>query len=112
MAVNAPTRRTTMRAFTYEQYGSTEVLELREVEQPAVEDGEVLVRVRAAAVAPLDWHVLTGVPYIARAAVPNGICGRDVGQRRQDDLVTRLQVICQQREVDGHGPVRHRDRSA
>jgi hypothetical protein len=27
MAVNAPTRRTTMRAFTYEQYGSTEVLE-------------------------------------------------------------------------------------
>jgi NADPH:quinone reductase-like Zn-dependent oxidoreductase len=57
-----------MRAFTHEAYGSTSVLELREVERPVCGDGEVLVRVEAAALNPLDWHVLTGVPYLARAA--------------------------------------------
>src|SRR4249920_1236156 len=68
MAVYAPARRTTMRAFTYQEYGSPEVLELQDVEQPVADEGEVLVRVAAAAVNPLDWHVLAGVPYIARAA--------------------------------------------
>jgi len=67
MPVYAAARSATMRAFAYDEYGSTNVLALREVERPICGDGEVLVRVEAAAVNPLDWHVLTGVPYIARA---------------------------------------------
>jgi NADPH:quinone reductase-like Zn-dependent oxidoreductase len=55
-----------MQAFVYEQYGSPEVLELREVEKPVPADDELLVRVRAASVNPFDWHMLTGRPYIAR----------------------------------------------
>jgi hypothetical protein len=41
MPVYAAARSTTMRAFTYEAYGSTSVLELREVERPVCGDGEV-----------------------------------------------------------------------
>ena len=69
MTVDAPPRTKRMQAFTYERYGSLDVLELREVERPIVGDDEVLVRVHAASVNPFDWHMLTGVPYVARAAL-------------------------------------------
>ena len=55
-----------MKAIVYRRYGSPDVLRLEEVPKPDVKDGEVLVRVRAAAVNPLDWHLLRGVPYIVR----------------------------------------------
>jgi NADPH:quinone reductase-like Zn-dependent oxidoreductase len=55
-----------MKAIVYDRYGPPDVLELREVEQPAAKDGEVLVRVHAASVNPADWHLMTGTPYIAR----------------------------------------------
>ena len=35
---------------------------------PAVGARDVLVRVRAAAVNPLDWHFMRGTPYVVRAA--------------------------------------------
>ncbi|HEX4659207.1 MAG TPA: hypothetical protein VH307_17600 [Streptosporangiaceae bacterium] len=44
----------TLKAIRYDAYGSPEVLDLRDVEMPAVHDDEVLVRVRAASVNPLD----------------------------------------------------------
>ena len=43
-----------MKAVVYEQYGSPEVLELREINRPVPEDDEVLVRVVAAGVNPAD----------------------------------------------------------
>ncbi|HEX6662586.1 MAG TPA: NAD(P)-dependent alcohol dehydrogenase [Gaiellaceae bacterium] len=55
-----------MKAFRYERYGSPDVLELREVEKPAVTDDGVLVRVHASSVNPVDWHTLTGDPYLVR----------------------------------------------
>ncbi len=55
-----------MKAFRYERYGPPEVLELREVEKPAVADDGVLVRVHASSVNPVDWHTLTGDPYLVR----------------------------------------------
>ncbi len=56
-----------MKAIVQERYGSPpEVLELREVDPPTVKDDEVLVRVRAASVNPLDWYQVTGTPYITR----------------------------------------------
>jgi NADPH:quinone reductase-like Zn-dependent oxidoreductase len=55
-----------MKAITYHRYGPPEVLEFEDVPAPAVEDGEVLVRVRAASVNPRDWHFLRGLPVVMR----------------------------------------------
>ncbi len=56
-----------MRAITYTEYGGPEVLRLREVADPTPGAGEVLVRIRAASVNPLDWHFMRGRPYFMRA---------------------------------------------
>jgi NADPH:quinone reductase-like Zn-dependent oxidoreductase len=53
-----------MQAIVCRQYGSPEVaLHAEDVEKPAPGDDEVLIRVRAAAVNPLDWHLMKGRPY-------------------------------------------------
>ena len=56
-----------MKAVRYHRYGGPDVLELQEVAMPAAGDGELLVRVRAASVNPLDWHFMRGAPYLVRA---------------------------------------------
>jgi NADPH:quinone reductase-like Zn-dependent oxidoreductase len=56
----------TMQAITYHCYGPPEVLELQALEKPAPAEDQVLVRVHAAAVNPLDWHYMRGSPYIMR----------------------------------------------
>ena len=59
-----------MRAITQDAYGVLEeVLRLDDIDKPSVGDGEVLVRVRAAAVSGSDWHILRGLPYAARPVV-------------------------------------------
>ncbi len=55
-----------MKAIVQTGYGSTDVFELREIEKPAVDDDGVLVRVRAASVNALDWHLMRGIPSIIR----------------------------------------------
>jgi NADPH:quinone reductase-like Zn-dependent oxidoreductase len=57
-----------MKAITQDSYGSPDVLRLTEIDRPAVRDGDVLVRVHAAAVHPGDYFVLSGVPYVTRPA--------------------------------------------
>ena len=56
-----------MKAIVHDRFGSPEVLQLREVEEPGVGDGDVLVRVHAASVNPADWYTMKGAPYVARA---------------------------------------------
>ncbi len=56
-----------MKAIRYYRYGPPDVLELQDVDVPAVGDDEVLVRVRAASINPLDWHFMRGAPYLVRA---------------------------------------------
>jgi NADPH:quinone reductase-like Zn-dependent oxidoreductase len=55
-----------MRAVMQDCYGSADLLEVRDVDTPAVGDDMVLVRVRAASVHPDVWHVVTGRPYVLR----------------------------------------------
>jgi len=55
-----------MKAIVAARYGSPDVLELKDVEKPAPKDDEVLVKVQAASVNPMDWHLLEGKPVIAR----------------------------------------------
>lgn len=55
-----------MKAVVFDRYGPPNVLELREIDMPAVGDDDVLVRVRAASVNALDWHYMTGLPYLMR----------------------------------------------
>ena len=62
-----------MQAIVQDRYGSAEVLELKEIERPAIGERDVLVRVRAAGVNPADWALMNGFPYIARPAPLYGL---------------------------------------
>ena len=66
MAVNAPAHQTTMKAIVRERYGPPDVLELRDVERPAIDDDSILVRVRAASINAYDWHMMRGRPSLVR----------------------------------------------
>ena len=55
-----------MKAAVYNRYGSPDVVQITDVEKPVPKDNEVLIRVRAASVNPLDWHFMRGTPYIMR----------------------------------------------
>lgn len=55
-----------MKAIVYHNYGSPDILQLTDIEQPVPKDDEVLVKVRAASVNPLDWHFMRGTPYLVR----------------------------------------------
>ena len=54
-----------MKAIVCSSYGRPDVLEVAEVEKPALADDLVLVRVRAASVNPADWYGVAG-PLIVR----------------------------------------------
>ncbi|MEU8058697.1 NAD(P)-dependent alcohol dehydrogenase [Microbispora bryophytorum] len=55
-----------MKAIVQDTYGPADVLELRDIDRPSIGDEEVLVEVRAAAVDPGVWVLMTGRPYLAR----------------------------------------------
>jgi NADPH:quinone reductase-like Zn-dependent oxidoreductase len=56
---------TTMKAIVHERYGRPDVLELRDVAVPVPADDQVLVRVHASSVNPVEWYGVTG-PVFAR----------------------------------------------
>ena len=55
-----------VQAIVYRCYGAPEVLELESIVKPVPADDEVLVKVQAASVNPLDWHYMRGSPYFMR----------------------------------------------
>ena len=57
---------TTMTAVTARTYGGPEVLAIEELPVPTPEAGELLIEVRASSLNALDWHFLTGTPYLMR----------------------------------------------
>jgi len=58
-------------------YGTADMLRIAQVETPAPGDDEILVKVHAAALNPLDWHEMRGTPYVMRL---------DTGLRRPKDM--------------------------
>lgn len=57
-----------MKAIVQDRFGPPDVLQVREVEKPAIGDTDVLLRVRASSVNPADWHVIRGRPFFVRLA--------------------------------------------
>jgi NADPH:quinone reductase-like Zn-dependent oxidoreductase len=58
-----------MRAIVQRRYGGVHQLELHDLPTPAPAEGEVLIRVRAAAVDRGTAHMMTGLPLVARAVL-------------------------------------------
>ncbi|MCK2221882.1 NAD(P)-dependent alcohol dehydrogenase [Actinomadura sp. ATCC 31491] len=75
-----------MKAIRYRAYGGPDVLELQDLPTPAPGDGEVLIRVHAAAINPGDSYLMRGIPRVLRAAVGltrprTGALGADLAGR-------------------------------
>ncbi|HEV8545883.1 MAG TPA: NAD(P)-dependent alcohol dehydrogenase [Candidatus Limnocylindrales bacterium] len=72
-----------MQAIVQDSYGSTEVLEARDIDKPEIGDNDVLVHVRAASIHVGDWILMTGSPFVMRFATglrkpKNPVPGTDV----------------------------------
>jgi NADPH:quinone reductase-like Zn-dependent oxidoreductase len=65
-AASSSAQKNSMNAVIYRCYGSPEVLEYVAVAKPTPIDDEVLVKIHAAGVNPLDWHYMRGAPYLMR----------------------------------------------
>ena len=61
-----------MKAIVRSEYGSPDVLELKEVAKPAPKDNEVLVRVHASSANMADVDFMLGRPKIARLGTGRG----------------------------------------
>jgi NADPH:quinone reductase-like Zn-dependent oxidoreductase len=87
-----------MKAIVRDEYGSSDVLELRDIDIPQIADDEVLVRVHAAGVGWDVWHVMAGLPYPIRIAgfgfraPKNPVIGSDVAGvvEAVGDMVSRF----------------------
>jgi NADPH:quinone reductase-like Zn-dependent oxidoreductase len=63
-----PAGMTSMKAAVHRCYGSPDVVRIERVAKPVPADNQMLVRVRAASLNPLDWHYVSGQPYFMRLA--------------------------------------------
>jgi len=90
----------TMRAVTHREYGSSDVLAVTTVDQPAIAGDEVLIEVVAAGLDRGVWHLMAGQPYLIRVMgfgltrPKNPVLGMDVSGRvvAVGDDVTRFAV--------------------
>ncbi len=76
-----------MKAIICTKYGSPDVLQLQDVEKPAPQDDEVLIRIYAASINSRDWRMTRANPFFIRLATggflqpKNKILGADVAGR-------------------------------
>ncbi|HTP41228.1 MAG TPA: NAD(P)-dependent alcohol dehydrogenase [Nitrospiria bacterium] len=82
-----------MKAVFYRRYGGPEVLELGELQEPVIGDRQLLVKVRATSVNPVDWKFRRGTPRIPFLPMPR-IPGVDVAGEivRVGSTVTRFRA--------------------
>jgi NADPH:quinone reductase-like Zn-dependent oxidoreductase len=71
-----------IKAIVHRCYGSAEVLKVEHVAKPVPAEGELLVKVIASSVNPVDWHSMTGKPYVMRLS--SGFGAPKWGQRGID----------------------------
>ena len=57
-----------MKAIVQDTYGTADVLELEDIDEPVVGSGDVLLRVHAASAHIGDWHLMTDLPYLIHIA--------------------------------------------
>nr|WP_245264133.1 NADP-dependent oxidoreductase [Agrobacterium larrymoorei] len=69
----------TMRAAIIREYGSSDVVEIAEVDRPEPNEGEILVRVLAAGVNPVDWKIRGGMGQRMGMTLPIHLGGELVG---------------------------------
>ena len=73
-----------MKAIICEEYGSPDVLQLKEVPKPVPKDDEALVKIHAAALNAADYEFMTGIPLV-RIGAPfrpmYEVIGSDVAKR-------------------------------
>ena len=75
-----------MKAAVYMKAKSGKVLEIKDLQQPVPKDNEIVLRVRAASVNPLDWRMKTERPGVDVAGEIVAV-GRRVAQLRPGDAV-------------------------
>jgi len=61
-----------MKAIVHHCYGPPEVLKYEDAVKPTPADDQVLVKVHAASLNPLDWHFMRGTPYLIRVGTGFG----------------------------------------
>ena len=57
-----------MKAITYAQYGSPDVLQFKEVPQPSPKEDEILIKVHAVSINAADLHLMRADPFLIRFA--------------------------------------------
>ena len=55
-----------MKAVIHTAYGSPDVLQLMEVEQPAPQENQVLIKVHAASINAADYRIMRANPFLVR----------------------------------------------
>ncbi len=79
-----------MKAIVYTRYGPPDVLQVKEVEKPGPNDGELVVKIHAASANPLDWHRMRGAPFLARLA---GGLRKPKDPRLGADIAGRVEAV-------------------
>jgi NADPH:quinone reductase-like Zn-dependent oxidoreductase len=79
-----------MKAIVYTEYGSPDVLQLKEVEKPSPKENEVLVKVYASSLNAADWHLMRAEPFLAR--LENGL-QKPRNTRLGVDIAGRVEAI-------------------
>lgn len=88
-----------MKAIVHHEYGPPEVLRLEAIEKPVPADDQLLIRVRAASVNPLEWHFMRGTPYLMRL---DGGLSRPKSTRMGVDFSGTVEAVG--RNVTGFAP--------
>ena len=78
-----------MKAIAHDGYGPPDDLELRDVDTPSIDEKGVLLRVRAAAANPFDWHLMRGEPSFLRMMSGRNPVGRTPG----GDVAGRVEAV-------------------